>query len=180
MQEKVRTGAKQRMTAMSTSHPAVEVGVVPREIATGVAGLDFLRGLRDGTQPAPPFAVETDVWIVEVESGRVVFEATPSSRFYNPLGTVHGGWISTLLDSAMGCAVHSVLKAGQAYTTIDMTINFVRAVFEKTGKLRCEGKIIHAGGRIATAEGRVWDEAGTLIAHGSETCMVMAAPATAT
>ena len=111
---------------MSTSNPAVEVGVVPREIATGVAGLAFLEGLRDGTQPAPPFAVETDVWIVEVESGRVVFEATPSSRFYNPLGTVHGGWISTLLDSAMGCAVHSVLKAGQAYTTIDMTINFVR------------------------------------------------------
>jgi len=76
--------------------------------------------------------------------------------------------------------VHSVLKAGQAYTTIDMTINFVRAVFEKTGKLRCEGKIIHAGGRIATAEGRVWDEAGTLIAHGSETCMVMTVPGTAT
>jgi len=113
MQEKARAEAKQRMTAMSTSHPAIEVGVVPREIATGVAGLDFLRGLRDGTQPAPPFAVETDVWIVEVESGRVVFEATPSSRFYNPLGTVHGGWISTLLDSAMGCAVHSVLKAGR-------------------------------------------------------------------
>jgi uncharacterized protein (TIGR00369 family) len=168
------------MTAMSTSHPAIEVGVVPREIATGVAGLAFLEGLRDGTQPAPPFAVETDVWIIEVESGRVVFEATPSSRFYNPLGTVHGGWISTLLDSAMGCAVHSVLKAGQAYTTIDMTINFVRPVFEKTGKLRCEGKIIHAGGRIATAEGRVWDEAGTLIAHGSETCMVMTVPDTAT
>ena len=107
-----------------------------------------------------------------------MFEATPSPRFYNPLGTVHGGWISTLLDSAMGCAVHSVLKAGQAYTTVDMTVSFVRPVFEKTGKLRCEGKIIHAGSRIATAEGRVWDQAGTLIAHGSETCMVMAVPGT--
>jgi uncharacterized protein (TIGR00369 family) len=164
---------------MSTAHATAEVGIVPSEIATGVAGLDFLEGLRKGTHPAPPFAVETDIWIVEVESGRVIFSATPSSRYYNPLGTVHGGWISTLLDSAMGCAVHSVLKAGQAYTTIDMTINFVRAVFEKTGKLRCEGKIIHAGGRIATAEGRVWDEAGTLIAHGSETCMVMTVPGTA-
>jgi uncharacterized protein (TIGR00369 family) len=74
--------------------------------------------------------------------------------------------------------VHSVLLAGQAYTTVDMTVNFVRPVLEKTGKLTCEGKIIHAGGRIATAEGRVWDEASTLIAHGSETCLVMTAPAT--
>ena len=155
---------------------AAAIGVVPREIAAGVAGLDFLEGLRDGKQPVPPFAAETDILIAEVDSGRVVFEATPSRRFYNPLGTVHGGWISTLLDSAMGCAVHSVLKAGQAYTTVDMAVSFVRPVFEKTGRLRCEGKIIHAGNRIATAEGRVWDNAGTLIAHGSETCIIMAVP----
>jgi uncharacterized protein (TIGR00369 family) len=161
------------LQAMNASDPAIKVGIVARDIATGVAGLDFLRGLRDRIHPAPPFAVETDIWLVEVESGRVVFEALPSSRFYNPHGTVHGGWISTLLDSAMGCAVHSVLKAGQAYTTVDMTVSFVRPVFEKTGKLRCEGKIIHAGSRIATAEGRVWDQAGTLITHGSETCLVM-------
>jgi uncharacterized protein (TIGR00369 family) len=141
-----------------------------------VAGLDFLNRLLDGAQPAPPFAAATDIWIVEAELGRVIFAATPSKRFYNPLGTVHGGWISTLLDSAMGCAVHSILAPGQAYTTVDMTVSFVRPVFEKTGKLRCEGKIIHAGGRIATAEGRVWDQAGTLIAHGSETCLVMTAP----
>jgi len=164
---------------MSASHATIEVGVVPREIATAVAGLDFLESLRNGTHPTPPFAAVTDIWIVEVEHGRVVFEASPSSRFYNPLGTVHGGWISTLLDSAMGCAVHSMLKAGQGYATIDMTINFVRPVLEKTGKLRCEGRIIHAGGRVATAEGRVWDGAGTLIAHGSETCMVLAVPGTA-
>lgn len=159
---------------MRTVDAGVEIGVVPREVAAAMPGLDFLRALRDRTQPAPPFAAVTDVWLVEAESGRVVFEATPSSRFYNPLGTVHGGWISTLLDSAMGCAVHSVLKAGQAYTTVDMTISFVRPVLEKTGKLRCEGKIIHAGSRIATAEGRVYDAAGALIAHGSETCLVMA------
>ena len=157
-----------------TDTPA-KAGVVPQELATATPGLAFLEGLRDGALPAPPFAAVTDVWLVEAESGRVVFEATPSSRFYNPLGTVHGGWISTLLDSAMGCAVHSMLKVGQAYTTVDMTISFVRPVFERTGKLRCEGKIIHAGRRIATAEGRVYDAAGTLIAHGSETCLVMAA-----
>ena len=163
---------------MSTSDAAIEVGVVPRDIATQVNGLEFLKNLSARAYPAPPFAVTTDIWLVEAESGRVIFEATPSSRYYNPLGTVHGGWISTLLDSAMGCAVHSVLKSGQAYTTVDMSISFVRPVFEKTGKLRCEGKIIHAGGRIATAEGRVWDQAGTLIAHGSETCLVMAVPGT--
>jgi uncharacterized protein (TIGR00369 family) len=163
---------------MGMANTGAEVGVVPREIATAATGLAFLEALRDRAQPAPPFAVETDIWLVEAESGRVVFEATPSKRFYYPLGTVHGGWISTLLDSAMGCAVHSVLKPGQAYTTVDMTVNFVRPVFEKTGKLRCEGKLIHAGGRVATAEGRVWDGAGTLIAHGSETCLIMAVPGT--
>jgi uncharacterized protein (TIGR00369 family) len=135
-------------------------------------GLDFLECLADGSIPAPPFSVETDIWIVDAKRGRVVFAATPSKRFYNPLGTVHGGWISTLLDSAMGCAVHSVLVPGQAYTTVDMSISFVRPVFETTGKLKCEGKIIHVGGRIATAEGRAWDDAGTLVAHGSETCLI--------
>jgi uncharacterized protein (TIGR00369 family) len=163
---------------MRTLDEATEVGVVPREVATGVAGLVFLERLRDRTQPVPPFAVETDIWLTEVESGRVVFAAKPSTRFYNPLGTVHGGWISTLLDSAMGCAVHSLLRPGQVYTTIDMTVNFVRPVFEQTGKLRCEAKIIHAGGRVATAEGRVWDGAGNLIAHGTETCLVMVVPGT--
>jgi len=137
-----------------------------------LAGLEFLQRLADRSYPAPPFAVETDIWIDEVEHGRVVFAAIPSNRFYNPLGTMHGGWISTLLDSAMGCAVHSVLAPGQTYTTVAMSVSFVRPVFEKTGKLKCEGKIVHAGARIATAEGRVWDEAGALIAHGSETCLV--------
>ena len=144
-----------------------------------MTGADQLKALIHGTHPAPPFATTTDIWLVEVENGRVVFEGVPSPRFYNPLGTVHGGWISTLLDSAMGCAVHSVLKPGQTYTTVDMSISFVRAVLEKTGKLRCEGKIIHSGGRVATAEGRVFDQAGTLIAHGSETCLVMAIPTAA-
>jgi uncharacterized protein (TIGR00369 family) len=153
-----------------------EFGVVPREIAAQVSGLDFLRGMRERTYPAPPFAHATDIWIAEVGSGRIVFAAIPSSRFYNPMGTVHGGWIATLLDSAMGCAVHSVMKAGQSYTTVDMTVSFVRPVLEKTGKLRCEGKVIHAGGRIATAEGRVWDAGGRLVAHGTETCVVLTLP----
>ncbi len=162
------------MTRMS---PFQTAGVVPQEVAISVSGLDFLTALRDGKHPAPPYAVESDIWITEVESGRVVFEAEPSALFYNPLGTVHGGWTSGLLDSAMGCAVHSLLKRGQAYTTVDMTINFVRPVFANTGRLKCEGKIIHPGNRIATSEGRVWDRDGKLIAHGSETCLIWSVPA---
>jgi uncharacterized protein (TIGR00369 family) len=97
----------------------------------------------------------------------------PALKFYNPLGTIHGGWISAILDSAMGCAVHSTLTAGQTYTTTSMTVNFVRPIFEATGKVRCEGVCIHAGSRLATSEGRLWDESGKLLAHGSETCLVM-------
>jgi uncharacterized protein (TIGR00369 family) len=148
-------------------------GVVPREVAGAMTGLEFLEKLRDGALPAPPFAEVTDIWITEVERGRVVFEATPSPQFLNPMGSVHGGWIATVLDSAMGCAVHSIMQAGQGYATVDMSVSLVRAVSAKTGPLRCEGKLIHAGNRIATAEGRLWDEAGTLIAHGSETCLVI-------
>jgi uncharacterized protein (TIGR00369 family) len=160
-------------TAMTLEDHNTSFGIVPREAAVGMSGLEFLRKLRDRELPAPPFAQATDIWITEVESGRVVFEAAPSVRFYNPMGMVHGGWIATLLDSAMGCAVHSLMKPGQAYTTAEMSVNLVRPVFDKTGVLKCEGKIIHAGGRVATSEGRVWDKSGALIAHGSETCLIM-------
>jgi uncharacterized protein (TIGR00369 family) len=152
-----------------------DIGVLPIEVATAASGLDFLAGLRDGKHPLPPFAAETDIRITEVEHGRVLFEGMPSARFYNPLGTVHGGWIATLLDSAMGCAVHATLAAGESYATVDMAISLVRAVTAGTGKLRCEGKIVHAGARIATAEGRVWDGTDTLVAHGTETCLIMRA-----
>ena len=156
--------------------PYTRFGVVERREAASDSGLDFLRKLLDGTYPAPPFSEVTDVWPLSFDRGRAVFVGLPSPRFYNPMGIVHGGWISTLLDSAMGCAVHSMLKPGQGYTTIGMNVNFVRAVSEKTGRLTCEAAIVHFGGRIATSEGRVVDGDGTLIAHGSETCMVFDVP----
>jgi uncharacterized protein (TIGR00369 family) len=153
--------------------PTPEYGVVPLSSAIATSGLAFLRGMLERVHPSPPFAETTDIRLVEVEPGRVSFEAAPSRRFYNPLGTVHGGWLSTLLDSAMGCAVHSRLNAGEGFTTVDMTVSFVRAVTEDTGTLRCEGKLIHLGGRIATAEGRIVDPSGALVAHGTETCMIL-------
>ena len=116
--------------------------------------------------PAPPFSEVAAVWPISVEVGRVAFEASPSARFYNPMGLVHGGWLALLLDSAMGCAVHSTLEPGQAFTTIEMKTTFVRPVRESTGKLRCEGVLLHAGSRIASSEGKIFDGAGRLIAHG--------------
>ena len=156
---------------MSSEHFA-NVGVVPRDVLISTSGLEFLQKLRDGIHPAPPFAASTNIWISEVEFGRVVFEALPSEQFYNPLGTVHGGWVSGLLDSAMACAAHSTLAAGQGYTTVDLSVSFVRAVLPASGQLRCEGKVIHSGGRIATSEGRLWDADGKLLAHDSETCLI--------
>jgi uncharacterized protein (TIGR00369 family) len=157
---------------MAHNNPYKKFGVVDKKTAASESGHAFLLKLLDATHPAPPISESCDVWLAEVEEGRIVFEARPSARFYNPLGTVHGGWISTVLDSAMGCAVHSTLKAGQAYTTVELKVNFVRPILEQTGIVRCEGKIVHSGGRLATSEGRLTDASGKLLAHGSETCMI--------
>ncbi|HEX4210462.1 MAG TPA: PaaI family thioesterase [Candidatus Binataceae bacterium] len=148
------------------------VGLVPPNDAAAISGLDFLRRLLDGSYPTPPFSKETGIWLVSIELGRVVFEAMPSARYYNPMGIVHGGWIATLLDSAMACAVHSSLAPGHSFVTLEMKTVFVKAVLEQTGKLRCEGTLLHAGGRVASSEGRIYDGKGILIAHGSETCLV--------
>jgi uncharacterized protein (TIGR00369 family) len=144
-----------------------------RKSVSGLSGLEILRALLDGSLPPPPFGATTSMGPVSVEEGRVVFEADPSERFYNPMGTVHGGWIATLLDSVMGCAVHSVLKPGQTYTTIEMKTVFVRPVFEATGRLTCEGTLLHVGSRVASSEGKVFDSRGRLVAHGTETCLIM-------
>ena len=161
---------------MSAGSRPNEYGLVPPETATRMSGLELLQAMVNGALPGPLIAQTADFWIAEVEKGRIVFEGIPSMKFYNPLGTVHGGWISAILDSAMGCAVHSTLAAGQTYTTTSMTIHFVRPVFETTGKVRCEGVAVHGGSRLATSEARLWDEAGKLLAHGSEACLVMTMP----
>lgn len=160
---------------MSASSRPAEYGIIPREIAMRMSGLELLQSVLNGALPGPPIAQTADFWVAEIENGRVVFEGMPSMKFYNPLGTVHGGWISAILDSAMGCAVHSTLAAGQTYTTTSMTINFVRPVFETTGKVRCEGVAVYGGSRLATSEARLWDASGKLLAHGCETCLIMTA-----
>lgn len=110
--------------------------------------------------------------IVELSEGYAVFDVEPAEYHYNPIGVIHGGLAATLLDSAMGCAVHSTLPAGVGYTTLEVKVNFVRAMTAETGRVRCEAKLIHLGGRTATAEGRIVDESGKLYAHGTTTCLI--------
>jgi uncharacterized protein (TIGR00369 family) len=149
------------------------VGVVSREELVAGDGLSFLRGMIAGTNPAPPFAVAMDFELVEADEGRVVFTGEPSARFFNPLGTIHGGWTATILDSAMACAAHSTLKPGEGYTTLEMKLNYVRPVMPESGPVRCEGKLIHRGSSVITTEGKLVDARGKLLAHGTETCLVL-------
>jgi uncharacterized protein (TIGR00369 family) len=141
------------------------------------SGVQFFEAVGSGQLPTPPIGHTLDFWPVEWEVGRIVFQGTPAMAHYNPLGSVHGGWIATLLDSAVGCAVHSTLPAGKGYTTIELKVNYVRAVTSESGPLRAEGKVIHVGGQVATAEGRLHDAAGKLYAHATTTCLVFSLPA---
>lgn len=143
------------------------------EAGRRMSGIVFFRAILAGELPPPPIAQTLGFRFAEVEEGRVVFTGTPAEYLYNPIGVAHGGFAATLLDSAMGCAVHSVLPAGVAYTTLEIKVNYVRAITAQTGELRAEGTVIHIGGRTATAEGRITDAAGTLYAHGTTTCLVL-------
>ena len=138
-----------------------------------ISGIAYLRALQSGELPPPPIAVLIGMSITEVSEGRVVFTAEPSEYHYNPLGTVHGGFTATLLDSALGCVVQSMLPAGTGYTTVELEVNYLRPITTKTGMVYCEGKIIYVGGRIATAEGRLTDAEGKLYAHGTTTCIIL-------
>lgn len=125
-----------------------------------------------GRLPAPPICRTLGMALAEIEPGRVVFAYTPVFEHYNPLGSVHGGIAATLLDSVMGCCVHTTLKAGTGYTTVEIKVNYVRAMTDKTGPVRAEGRIINVGSRIATSEGKLMDATGRLLAHGTTTCLI--------
>jgi uncharacterized protein (TIGR00369 family) len=154
-----------------------QIGVVSREVLLAEDGSSFLTGMLNGRHPCAPYSDTMDIELVEVDEGRVVFVGKPSARYLNPVGTIHGGWAATILDGAMAYCVHSTLKAGEGYTTIEMKINYVRPLLPSTGIVRCESKLIHRGSRTATSEGRLFDERGRLLAHGSESCMIFPAEA---
>jgi len=146
--------------------------------ARSLSGMEHLQAIMDGTLPPPPIALTLGMDIVELGEGRAVFAAEPGEYHYNPIGVVHGGLAATLLDSATGCAVQSTLPRGFAYTTLELKTNFVRAITRDTGRVLCEADVVHRGGTIATAEGRLYaEDSGKLLAHGTSTCLIMATDA---
>jgi uncharacterized protein (TIGR00369 family) len=151
-------------------------GVATRADLKAHSGIEFLQAIGAGRFPQAPIAVLLDFVPIEVEPGRMVFQGTPKPEHYNPIGSVHGGYIATLLDSAVACAVHSLLPAGKGYTTLELKLNFVRAVTAQTGPVRAEGKAIHVGGQTGIAEGRLYDADGKLYAYASTTCLLFPIP----
>jgi uncharacterized protein (TIGR00369 family) len=154
-------------------------GLVPPDVAASMSGLDLLKGMIEGRFPGPPIMQLVGFDLVEVADGRAVFAGTPRIEHYNPLGTVHGGYAATLLDSCMGCAVHSTLPQGVGYTTLEFKVSLLRAITADTGPVRAEGTTISRGRRVATAEGRLTDAQSRLLAHATTTCLVFEGSATA-
>lgn len=170
--ESQQAEAKQRMHEGGGSP-----GLARMEQLAGKSGREILEAMMAGGLPYPPMNETMNMTLLEVGNGHAVFQGIPLLQHYNPLGTVHGGWFASLLDSALGCAVQTTLPAGRSYTTAELSINIVRPASHKTGPLRATGRLIHGGGRLATAEARIEDEQGKLYAHATTTCFVFDVPA---
>ena len=156
--------------------PSIEYGVTPPEVVASMAGLDFVRAIFEGRLPAPPIMQTVEPFDSTAEPGVVVFHSIPGFRHYNPIGSVHDGYAATLLDSAMGLAVHTALPAGSGYTTLEFKISFIRGMTKDTGPVRTEGRTMNVGRRAATAEARITDAKGRLLAHATTTCLVFEMP----
>ena len=143
------------------------------EAALKLSGMEYLTKMLNGEIPGAPIADTVGFWLDEIREGVAVFKCNPADYLYNPIGTVHGGVAATLLDSSMGCAIHTTLEVGTAYTTAELHVNYVRPITSETSTLTCTGNVIHRGRKLATAEAKITDEAGKLYAHGTTTCMIM-------
>lgn len=153
-----------------------EYGLATPAQAMSRSGLELFQAMMAGEIPSPPITRTLGFNLAEAEPGRVVFQGRPLFDYYNPLGSIHGGWFATLLDSCVACAVHSTLPAGRSYTTLELKLNMVKALSEKVPLVRAEGKVIHAGRQVATAEGRIYGADGTLYAHATTTCLLFDLP----
>ena len=156
--------------------PKIEYGVTPAEVMASMAGVDFVRAIFDGRLPAPPIMQTIEPFDSTAEPGLVAMHSIPGFRHYNPIGSVHGGYAATLLDSAMGLAVHSMLPPGTGYTTLEFKISFIKGMSKDTGPVRTEGRTLNVGRRAATAEARITDAKGRLLAHATTTCLVFEIP----
>ena len=151
-------------------------GVASIDQMKASSGMEFLQRIWSGELPSAPIGHTMNFIPVEGEPGRIVFQGTPGREHYNPIGSVHGGYFCTLLDSAVGCAVQSMLPKGMGYTTVELKVNLIRAMTDKTGPVRAEGKVIQVGSRVGIAEGRIIDADGKLYAHATTTCLVFPLP----
>jgi uncharacterized protein (TIGR00369 family) len=154
-------------------------GVSRPDQVMGRTGLEMLQAMLRGELPYPPIARTLNFQLLEADSGRAVFQGAPGPDHLNPMGGIHGGWYATLLDSALGCAVHSMMPVGRGYTTAELGVNLVKAIGKNVQRVRAEGKVLHCGRQLATAEARLYGPDGTLYAHATTTCLVfeMKAPA---
>jgi uncharacterized protein (TIGR00369 family) len=150
----------------------VEYGVTPTPIMASMAGLDFVRATFSGKLPAPPIMENIGPFDTSAEPGVVVIHSIPGFRHYNPIGSVHGGYAATLLDSVMGLAVHTMLPPGSGYTTLEFKVSFIKGMNKDTGPVRSEGRTLNVGRRAATAEARITDSKGRLLAHATTTCLI--------
>jgi len=147
-------------------------GVATPQQVAGRSGLELLQAMLRGELPFAPIARTLDFQLLEVGEGRAVFQGTPGPAHFNPMGGIHGGWYATLLDSALGCSVHTLMPAGRGYTTAELGVNLVRAIGPKVQRVRAEGRVLHCGRQLATAEARLVGPDGTLYAHATTTCLV--------
>ena len=147
-------------------------GVATPQQVAGKGGLELLQAMLRGELPYAPIARTLDFQLLEVAEGRAVFQGTPGPNHLNPMGGVHGGWYATLLDSALGCAVHTMMPPGRGYTTAELGVNLVKAIGPKVQRVRAEGRVLHCGRQLATAEARLVGPDGTLFAHATTTCLV--------
>ena len=152
-------------------------GVATRDQIAGKTGLEVMQGLLNGELPYASIAKTLDFVLIDVSPGQAIFQGTPGLQHMNPLGTVHGGWFATLLDSALGCAVHTMMPPGRGYTTADLSVKLVKALTPKVQRVRAIGQVVHCGRQLATAEARLVGPDGTLYAHASTACLVFDLPA---
>ena len=156
-----------RTRTITWQDPLANINQIPE-----MSGLQFLQAIIAGEIPPPPISQTLNFYLTAVSDGEAIFTGEPAEYHYNPIGSVHGGFIATLLDSAMSCAVQTKIPQGMAYTTLEMKVNFVRPITAVTGKVTCIGTLIHNGRRTATAEGKLLDNNGKLLAHGTTSCLI--------
>jgi uncharacterized protein (TIGR00369 family) len=165
---------EQKIQANTANGPGIGVAT-PAQIA-GKTGLEIMQAALNGELPFASIAKTLDYLLIEVSPGRALFQGTPGPAHLNPMGGIHGGWYATLLDSALGCAVHTMMPVGRGYTTAELSVNIVKAIPLKVSRIRAEGKVIHCGRQLATAEARLFGPDGTLYAHATTTCLVFEIP----